>query len=406
MSSELPLSVQCRRAGWLVWLTLFVSVSIAVVVSIAQGKERSVTPAYCSAVTNWFAGEPLYSFQGQGFLYLPQAALVFAPWAMLPHTACEIIWRLSIIGILAMSVAKLTTLLNGDGRWFLVNSIASTVMAYGCARNGQSTLMITGLMILSVTEICEKRWWRAAVLLSLAMAFKPLAIVLVMLAAALYRPMSWRLAIGMLIVAVAPFATQRPDYVMAQYRDCMQNLQITFNLGESIKWAQLFGMLSVAGIEFPSVVRTGIRLLAAVTALGLCWSAMRRLPPQRSAFYLFSFAACYIMLFNSRTEGNTYAMVGPVYGALIADAMFHWKNRNSSNWLISAVVLSVLNYELAILVTSRSDAIWISPLVCTAVTVYLTRLLIDEILSGGTNLSGNTDDISHAPHSTENRAAA
>lgn len=397
MSSETAPSAAYRRAGWLIWLTLTLAITIAVVVSIINGQERSVTASYRTAVENWFAGKPLYNMYGHGFLYLPQAALTFAPWAFLPHIACEIAWRWTIIGVLAASVARLNQLLKGDGRWFLVSSLAATTMAYGCARNGQSTLMITGLMLLAAADLSDRRWWRATILLSTAFAFKPLAIVLILLTAALYRQMSWRLAIGLLFVAIVPFATQRTDYVMLQYRECLRSLQITFDVGERENWAQLFSMLKVAGLEIPSLVRTAIRLAAAVATLGICWNACRHLSPQRSVFYIFSLAACYVMLFNSRTEGNTYAMVGPVYGALLAEAMYLRRDRASSAFLIAALAFSVLNFELAILVTSRSNAIWISPLVCLAVSVYLIlRLMIDiRNLSSGQDRSKEAMDSKH-----------
>jgi alpha-1,2-mannosyltransferase len=381
MSIETPLSASYRRAGWLLWISLTAIITFVVALSIYNAHERSVTPSYREAVWNWFAGQPLYNMQGHGFLYLPQAALVFAPWAILPHAACEIVWRWSIIGVLAASVSRLTRLLNGDGRWFFAMSLSSTVLAWGCARNGQATLLITGMMILAVADVSESRWWRATFLLALAFAFKPLALVLIMLVGVLYPRMSWRLAIGLFLVAVVPFATQRPDYVMSQYRACHQNLQITFEVGETSLWAQFFSMLQVAGIHLPATVRTAIRLLAAVSTLFACWQAVKTLSPHRAAFYLFSLTACYLMLFNSRTEGNTYAMVGPVYGALLAEAAYRLNHRRSTGWLIAAVVLTLANYELAVLMTPRDKAIWICPLVCVGVTGYLVHRLIQEVQS-------------------------
>ena len=391
MSIETPESARYRKAGWLTWGVLTAVVTFVVTVSMFTGQERSVTPSYRNAVWNWFAGEPLYNLQGHGFLYLPQEAFVFAPWAVLPHPACELVWRWSIIGILALSVARLTRLLNGDGRWFFAMSATSTVLAWGCARNGQSTLIITALMILAVADLSEKRWWRATFLLSLAFAFKPLAIVLIMLAAVVYPRMSWRLAIGLLLVALVPFATQRPEYVLSQYRACQQNLQITFDVGETSLWAQFFSMLKVAGIDLPSTARTAIRLVAASATLFACWQAVRNLSPQRAAYYVFALAACYLMLFNSRTEGNTYAMVGPVYGVLLAESAYLLKNRRSTSWMIAAVVLTVANYELAVLITPRDKAIWISPLVCIGVTSYLVLRLSQEIRTPSLRLV--SDDI-------------
>lgn len=379
MSSELPSSALYRRAGWLCWLSLAVAITITVEMSILTGQERSVTPAYRSAVMNWFSSQPLYNMRGHGFLYLPQAALVFAPWAILPHTACELVWRWSIIGVLAASVVQLTRMLKGDGRWFFAISASSAVLAWGCARNGQSTTMITGLMILAAVDLSESRWWRAAILLSVAFAFKPLALVMILLAAVIYPQMSWRLAIGVCFVAVAPFLTQRPDYVIAQYQGFVQNLKVTFDIGDSENWAQLFSMLQVAGLPIPAPVRTILRAVAAVATLAICWKGSRHLSPQRTAFYLFSMAACYLMLFNSRTEGNTYTMVGPVYGALLAEALYRLRDKTTAGWMIAAVALSVANYELAILVTRREDAIWICPLVCVGVMGYLVLRIFQDI---------------------------
>lgn len=406
MSSASAESAVYRRAGWFVWLLLTMAITVAVTVSIINGQERSVTPAYRTAVEHWFAGQPLYNMHGHGFLYLPQAALAFAPWAILPHFVGELLWRWTIIGVLAASVARLNRLLQGDGRWFLVSSLAATTMAYGCARNGQSTLMITGLMLWAAADLTRQRWWRATILLSVAFAFKPLAIVLILLVAAVYRGMLWRLALGLLFVAVVPFATQRPDYVMTQYGDCLRSLQITFDVGERENWAQLFSMLKVAGLGIPSLVRTTIRMSAALATLGICWQAFRHLSPERCVFYIFSLAMCYLMLFNSRTEGNTYAMVGPVYGALLAEAMFRRRDTAASAFMIAALVLSVLNFELAILVTSRENAIWISPLVCVAVTTFLIVRLMKDVRISCSASNESDDATGSTPPSLERSAAA
>lgn len=379
MSSDGPSSDRYQTAGWMAWLGLTMVIVVVVANSIMINQERTVTPAYRSAVVHWFAGEPLYNMHGHGFLYLPQAALTFAPWGMLPHWLCEPLWRMALLVVLAASVMRLNRALKGDGRSFLVISISTIVLAWGCARNGQATLMITGLMILASVEISQQRWWRATILLSLAFAFKPLVIVMILLAAAIYPRMTWKLAIGLTFVGLIPFLMQRPDYVVSQYYACMQSMAITFDVGETEKWAQLFGMLQVAGIELPESLRTSIRLFAALATLGFCWQASRTLSAERCAFYLFAFSACYLMLFNSRTEGNTYAMVGPVYGVLLAEALFRRQDLVASRWMIAAVTLSVLNFELAILISPRPDAIWISPLVCVGVSNYLIVRLTREI---------------------------
>ncbi len=310
-----------------------------------------------------------------------------------------------MIVVLAAGVRGLTRLFSGDGIWFFAITVSSTVLAWGCARNGQSTLLITGMMLLAAVDVGESRWWRAATLLALAFAFKPLVIVLILLVGAIYPQMSWRLGIGLFVVAIAPFAAQRPEYALSQYVACLESLKVTFDVGESENWAQLFGMLSVAGVEVPSTARNVVRLIAAAATLLLCWKAARHLSPQKSAFYIFALSVCYLMLFNSRTEGNTYTMVGPVYGALMAEAGYRLNNKRVAWWMIAAVVLSVLNFELAILFTSRQNAIWVCPMVCVGVTSYLIVRLFQEIRNTPV-IRGDAADRLESSRATVERSAA
>ncbi len=369
-------SPRIRRAAWLVWIVLAVVISLVV---LLEKKERSVTPNYRAAVKHWFSGEPLYNSKGSGFIYMPQAALVFAPWGLLPKPIGEVLWRWTILGVLAAGVFRFTRLASFDDRWFLINSIASAATAAGCAHNGQSTLIITGLMLLATVDICEKRWWRAAVLLALSFAFKPVAIVLILVAAAIYPAMLWRLAIAMLFVAVSPFLTQSPDYVISQFVAFYQNSQVAFSDGETGYWAQLFGMLKVAGLDLPSPVQQIGRLLFAGLTLVACWLSARTLPGARNAFYLYALSACYLMLFNSRTEGSTYAMVGPVYGILLASAWLQERNRVRTLGYLAAVVATTLNFDLALLVTTRPNEVWLCPFICVLVTIDLVRCFMREL---------------------------
>ncbi len=382
MDRPLAESPRIRRAAWLVWFTLAIVISLVVLFS---KKERSVTPEYRHAVENWFAGRPLYNMAGSGFIYMPQAALVFAPWGLLPKPVGEVLWRWTIVGVLAAGVFRFTRLASSDDRWFLINTIASAGTAAGCALNGQSTLIITGLMLLAAVDLSEQRWSRAAVLLLLAFAFKPVAIVLVLLAAAIHPPMLWRLMIGMAVVALAPFLTQHPAYVVSQFVACWENSRIAFSKGETGHWAQLFGMLKVAGLDLPSPVQQAGRLTFAVATLFACWLAAKKLPAARSTFYLYALSACYLMLFNSRTEGSTYAMVGPVYGILLSEAWLQRRSQPGTIGFVLAIVATVFNFDLALLVVRRPNEIWLCPLVCVLVTICLVLRLTHELRSTGLN---------------------
>jgi hypothetical protein len=80
------------RLAWFAWAALF-AVTAALVLA---GSRRTVTGNYREAAFLWFLGKDLYANAvrtGHGFLYLPQAAILFAPFAWLPHAAGEIAWR-------------------------------------------------------------------------------------------------------------------------------------------------------------------------------------------------------------------------------------------------------------------------------------------------------------------------
>ena len=367
-----------QRTAWLIWIVLGLVISIVVAKSQDTG-ERSVTGSYRAAVQNWFAGEPLYNMAGSGFIYMPQAAIVFAPWGLLPKLIGEIAWRWTIVIVFSAGVFRLTRLLSHDDRWFLIATLAAAGTGAGCVRNGQSTLMIAGLMMLATVDIKDQKWWRATVLLSLAFAFKPVSIVLILLVAAIYPQMLWRLAIGMGVVGVAPFLMQRPDYVVSQFVACYQNSRVAFSVGETGHWAQLFGMLKVAGLDLPSPVQQIGRLTAAAATLGICWLSARRLPANRNAFYLYAISACYLMLFNSRTEGSTYAMVGPVYGILLSEAWLMRRQSIATAGYALAIIATVFNFDLALIVVKRPNEIWLAPFICVLVTVGLLVQLAREL---------------------------
>jgi len=365
-----------HRAAWLLWIVTAVVVSVIV---YPDPDARSVTPNYHAAVSHWVAGEPLYNMAGSGFLYAPPTAVVFAPWSLIPRPYGDILWRWTLLGALATGCWNLTRRISPDDRWWFVTSLITIATAAGCARNGQSTLLITGLMAVAATDLLDRRWWRATLLLTLAMAFKPVALVMILLVATIYPAMSWRLLTGIAILFLAPFLTQSPDYVLSQYVAFRANSQTAYVTGDTGYWAQLFGMFKVFGWEIPPGIRQSLRIaFAGATFLG-CWLAARRLQGVRAAFYLVALSNCYLMLFNSRTEGNTYAMVGPVYGLLLSEALYGTRHRLAIAGFAVASIATVFNYDIAKAVTPPPREIWLAPLICATVTVVLIRRLTREL---------------------------
>ncbi len=111
-------------------MALFATISIL----ILAGSDHSVVSAYRDATRQWFAGGDIYTDTGHGFLYLPIAAILFAPFAWLPTAASEIGWRFVAIGGFAVGVYRLCGLAEGrrSDMKFALLTLASLPPALAC----------------------------------------------------------------------------------------------------------------------------------------------------------------------------------------------------------------------------------------------------------------------------------
>jgi hypothetical protein len=365
------------RTGWILWSGLFGVLAVW----IAIGNPHSVTPAYHEAALHWIGGRNLYLDTGRGFLYLPQAALLDIPFALAPPVVSEIGWRIVTIGVFAAGAWRLSRLFGqaSGNSFFSLATVLALPLSASAARNGQATLPIAGLMMLAAVDLSRRRWNRATFLLCLGFAFKPLTLVFILLAGGVYRPMALRLIGGLLIVLAAPYCTQTPDYVTSQYVDCLAMLRTAANVGLERPWAHFFGMVQAAGFEVDESIQTVVRFLVALGTLLLARRAVHQLPPERSAVYLYGLAGCYLMLFNPRTENNTYALVSPIIGLVWAESVLARRN-----WLV-VVLLALMalgivgSYELGRRLVPEARPVWLAPLMCLTFATFLVVRLVAEI---------------------------
>src|SRR5512147_1219627 len=352
-------AVRTAMAGWIV---LFLAVSAIVVL---DGK-RSVVPAYRAGALSWISGQPLYDGTGVGgFVYLPQAAVLYVPFALFPPVVGEVLWRLGMIAVFAAGLYRFGRLAgeSSAGEFFPLLTVVTIPLVWDCARNGQATLAITGLMLLAVADREQGRLWRATAWLSLGIAIKPLVLVLALLVMATDRRMSWRLLAGMAVTALMPFLLQSPGYVVQQYRACVENMTTAVHVGVSVKgWTSPFTALRALGIaDVPENIQTAIRAGGALATLLLCFYAKRRLEPSRAALYLFTLSVLYLMLFSPRTENNTYAMLSPALAAFLAQAFLDG-HRSGQGLLLAAMALLLAGSRVVErLVAPHAEQVWLSP---------------------------------------------
>jgi hypothetical protein len=211
----------------------------------------------------------------------------------------------------------------------------------------------------------------------MGVALKPLAVVMLLLMGGVHAPLRWRLPLAVAAVLAAPFLMQAPTYVAAQYAGCWEMFHAANDFGYVPRWSQPFAALEVWGLAVPRVVQTMLRVLAAGLTLGLALYAHRKWQPPRAAIWTFTLAACYLMLFNPRTENNTYSCLGPAIGLAFA---LSW-GRPGQYWLAASHVIVaigvVAGWSLSRVVASGVPPIWLAPL---AATIF-AGICVREILT-------------------------
>ena len=149
------------RNAWLIWLGFAIGV---VLFAWSEGFSHTVTSAYRGGAEPWLAHQPIYTVsQWGGFLYPPVSAMLFAPFTLLPHDLGEALWRLTNLGVLAWGVRQASAAASrlGGVELFPLSTLLCLAALLPAARNGQATLLITGLLLVAVEATVRRRWWTA-----------------------------------------------------------------------------------------------------------------------------------------------------------------------------------------------------------------------------------------------------
>jgi alpha-1,2-mannosyltransferase len=325
---------------------------------------HTTTRTYRLASTNWWAGIDPYTYDSHsGFMYLPQAAILYTPFTWGPVLLGDLLWRAAVFALFAYALVRLVRVFLGSAgrvtpRTFLILTLLAVPSSLASLRNAQFDLPLAALIVLTTAEIAEARWTSAVVWLCLAVALKPLAAVPLLLFGALYiRKLAPRLALGLAITFLVPFLNPHPAFVAHEYRRCAQTLLWATQSHEP-KFSDLAALLEHVKIVVPNTVLTTLRLIFALGFLGLGALAQQRRRPIDSAWIIGALAAVYLMLFNPRTETCSFVMLAPFTATL---ALFEWPRRRWLAWALGAgsICLACDSIPGLFHVTDR----WLKPLV-------------------------------------------
>jgi hypothetical protein len=380
------MSTAPQKCSWPCWAALAFWLVIYLVItsdSVHRLYRHDTTPTYLLASQQWWQGQDPYTRNNHaGFLYFPQAAILFTPFTWGPPQLGEILWRAVVFGLLAYALARLARFFLCDGAWpvartFFFLSLLAVPSSMASLRNAQFDLPLAALLVLASAEVAEERWKSAAAWLCLAVALKPLAVVPMLLYGALYWKLIPRVIVGMLIVVAVPFLHWNPAFVAHEYVRCIDTLAWATQADEP-RYSDLAALISHLGIYPPTWLKMVTRVVCALATLGLGYAAVRRLDRAGAAWTVGALAADYLMLFNPRTETCSYVFLGPFVASLALLFVAQPERKGLGRVLAAAALLlacdavpkinNVLDFHI---LTDR----WLKPLIAIFFLVVAVRMI-------------------------------
>jgi alpha-1,2-mannosyltransferase len=364
-----------KRLGviaWGAWLVVLFFVSALIWVAPLQ---RSDCLTYYLAARNWWQGTNLfaYNFNIDGFLYFPQFAIIYTPFKLLGIAFGQIVWRMAGWTLLTWGIWRFAKILSPrrTAIMFALATAAALPPSVASLRNGEANLHIAAFMLLAAADLSERKWGWASFWLTLGLMVKPIMIVMLLLSAAVYRPLIWRLAIAILLAVAFPFALQRPEYVMEQYRGYIHWTMIA--TGPPNLFCNIRGLFGCLGWVMSQPMFKIIGAVAAAGMLGLSLIAGRTWKEPWRALFVMGYAAVYLMLFNPRTEANSYVILAPVV-ALPAAVFVISIPRPRIATILYIIAFMLICDAWAYQQTKN----WLKPLAC----VVMFGLMVWEMLDG------------------------
>jgi alpha-1,2-mannosyltransferase len=342
------------------WAIVFL---VFTAVTIAKPEFRSVTSAYRNASENWFAGRDIYPQREGEMNYLPQFAILFSPFAQLPKAAGDILWRLLQMGVFVSGLRRLATMIQpGRTDLFLLVSILAAPGAFDAVMNGQSNLLLAGAMGHAAVDLLRHRFWAVAGWLIAGLIAKPIAVVMVLLLAVTDRAVIPWLLGGMALIALSPLAFDAWPTVAGSYSAWFHQL-LLIAPSEEPRFEDLAGLLRVLGCHLGPGVWFVLRVTAGAAILGAWWIGSRRLEGPHRVLTFLGLSAGYLMLFNPRTESNSYVILAPVIAVLAARFLAVESSR--VGWMLAALALALGNAGMGNPIWPLTK-LWLKPVVALA----------------------------------------
>lgn len=363
--------------GYALWAILFTVISL----SIAQHpSDRTVSLAYIQAAQRFLQKAPLYEREGiHGFLYFPHFAIFFCPFVFMLPLAREILWRLFSLLLFVGSIRKISSSFfpGLQSKAFFCFSLLVMVSSMASLRNGQTNLGLGAALMLGFLYCGEKKNFKAGLFFFLGLILKPIALY-PFFCAALFFPSFRKAALAtLLFFFIFPFffSMDHPRYAYEQYL-LFLNRMLSVSQPNEANFADVQGLLYLFHLKLSPLLSFLTRSLGAIATL-LVVRALGNLPRGSSLFpaLLYSFSTGYLLLFNPRTELNSYVMLG--LSLAFFSLYFGWIERQPKASLLFIFLSPLLGIE-AFGGSWVRIGLWLKPLVCLLFESLLVFFLFNR----------------------------
>lgn len=361
-------------AGWVGWC-------IFLVVVLARVNPRR----FASSFTYYLEGAERLLAHGQvydphalgAFLYLPISLLVYGPFTWINRSVAAAFWTMVFAAVFTWGCYVLVKALLPRGAGDLKPSwLAGMVLLINVPavwfniKGVQAQIILTGSTLIAAVAVMRAQWLWASLWLFIAVLFKPLALVMALLCAAVCPRTRRPLIVAAVIIVVLPFAFFDASYMTETYRDLGVKLWLIATVPAQ-EWpyrADLSTLLRALGIMMPSLVSIAVRLFAAFGTLYLAWRVRGTGALRSLGFALVILSACYINLFSPRNEFLSFLVLTPSLAVLA----FLVLARDQGDWrgwllIVAALVLGMW-WSLAF------DAV-VKPAIVAVIFGWLTWLM-------------------------------
>ena len=297
---------------------------------------HSVYPIFALASQKWLAAENLYGpTKYDVYRYSPIVAVSFIPLGFLPLGLGGVTWRLLGCGVYVFALVwwgRSLMLANpakrgqplAERNWMALFLLLVLPLSLDNLNNGQANVLMIGLVMVSVLACGASRWNLAAICAAAACLLKVYPLASAMLLAVVYsRRFTLRFLAALAVGILLPFALQRPDYVLEQYRTWIEQLRTDNRQGLHVElWYRDLRLLAdLCGMPLSALTYALIQLIAGAAIALLCLAARRlRWPQHRLAPLLLGLACCWMTAFGAAAETSTYMIMAPIAAWCVADA--------------------------------------------------------------------------------------